>query len=366
MRGFIGGIMVGIVIGVIIAAKVPQNHLQNQKNYNKNYADAPEVSEAPVRLNFASDYPLAILLNKKLGLDVVKRLEKVSNRNIVLKFQKSAATDPKIPLFDAVSSGAIDAALSSSQLWTDKSVAFGLFSSVPFGPDIVAYLTWFRQHGGRAFYDKLYLKHNIKSMICGMTGAAGAGWFNQKINTIEDLRKSTIAANGLVLNVYENIGASVVKLVPIELVSLLKNKKINAVAFSSPAMDQQLGLSKYSKYYYFPSWFQQAKFIDLMINLKKWEKLDETKQKIIETTCMANVVDSISASESVQFDTLKEIINDGIDVREFSPEVMRALKQAWLSVSSAYSRSNNDFRQILDSLRKFRADYSIWQDLGKI
>ena len=120
MRGFIGGIMVGIVIGVIIAAKVPQNHLQNQKNYNKNYADAPEVSEAPVRLNFASDYPLAILLNKKLGLDVVKRLEKVSNRNIVLKFQKSAATDPKIPLFDAVSSGALDAALSSSQLWTDK------------------------------------------------------------------------------------------------------------------------------------------------------------------------------------------------------------------------------------------------------
>ena len=92
----------------------------------------------------------------------------------------------------------------------------------------------------------------------------------------------------------------------------------------------------------------------------------ERKQKIIETTCMANVVDSISASESVQFDTLKEIINDGIDVREFSPEVMRALKQAWLSVSSAYSRSNNDFRQILDSLRKFRADYSIWQDLGKI
>ena len=366
MRRFIGGSVIGLVIGVVIAAKVPQENSQNSENYNKNYADAPNTINNPVKLDLASSYPRTIPFNSIVGPQIIRQLKQVSNGKIILKFRKTGVTNPNQNLFNEVSSGIVEVALSSSQFWVSKSPAFGLFSSVPFGPDMVAYLTWFRQHGGQTFYEKLYLRHNIKSMICGITGPAGAGWFDNEINTIEDLRKSKIAANGLAYSVYKNLGATVIEIVPSELQSALKMKKINAVAFSSPATDHYLGLSKYAKYYYFPGWFQQSRFIDLMFNLKKWQKLSETHKKIIETTCMANITDSIAASESSQFDTLKKIVTEGVDVKKFSPEIIEAIKQSWLSVASSESSSNVDFRQILNSLRKFRKNYSIWRELGKI
>ena len=171
-----------------------------------------------------------MLSNASLNPAFIERLSRISNNDILIKFHNPETMIPIDNLFDAVSSGNLDTALSSSHLWSKESPTFELFSSVPFGPDIISYLTWFHEHGGQGFYEKLYSKHNIHSMICGVIGVIGAGWFKHEINTLDDFKKSKIAASGLVSLVYSELGATTINISPSKILSSLHQGKVNAVA----------------------------------------------------------------------------------------------------------------------------------------
>jgi TRAP-type mannitol/chloroaromatic compound transport system substrate-binding protein len=365
MRGFIGGLVIGLVIGVVLAVTAPGTGTQ-YANQTAGQRAANQTKASPVAWNLASAFPSEMPFSGSLGPTLIDRLNKISNGTIAINFHEPGSLVPTLDLFDAVSSGTVDTALSSSQFWGEKSSAFELFGSVPFGPDIASYLAWFRQHDGQKLYEELYRRYNIHSMVCGVTGAAGAGWFDHEINEVADLKELKIAASGLASRVYKHIGATTVQIAPADLQNALKQKKVDAVAFSTPAADQFLGLMEFSKHYYFPGWFQQAGFIDLMINLKKWNSLGKNQKTMIETACMANMEYSLAAGEAGQFDALKNIVIRGVDVKKFPPKITKALKRAWISIARSRAASNKDFRRVLKSLRKFREDYSIWQELGKI
>lgn len=366
MRGFISGLVIGLVIGVVLAVSAPSSNMQSRNNQSTSALSSGNQPSTPVNWNLASAFPSEMPFSGSLGPTMIDRLKKISNGSITLKFHEPGALVPALDLFEAVSSGTVDTALSSSQFWGNKSPAFELFGSVPFGPNIASYLAWFRQHDGQKLYEELYRRHNIHSMVCGVTGAAGAGWFDHPINEVADLKELKIAATGLASRVYKQIGATTVQLAPADLQNALKLKQVDAVAFSTPAADQYLGLTEFSKFYYFPGWFQQAGFIDLMINMVKWKGLSKNQQKMIETACMANMEYSLAAGEAGQFDALKNIVIRGVDVKKFPPKLTKALKGAWLSIAKSNAASDKDFRRVLKSLRKFREDYSIWHELGKI
>ena len=168
MHSFLIGIILGTAIGALITTNAPDKFKQNSvKQLNKN-------SRTLIKLDLASSFNKATLSSSSLDLTLIEQLNKESNSDILIKFHRPETTLPFDNLFDAVSSGVVDTALSSSHLWNKKSPAFELFRSVPFGPDIISYLTWFREHGGQVLYENLYSKHNMYSMICGIVGATGA------------------------------------------------------------------------------------------------------------------------------------------------------------------------------------------------
>ncbi len=366
MRRLIVGICIGLAIGVILATKAPQK----TKSENKDQIKPPQYKAIgqnwKVNLTLASAFPSNMPFIGSLGPQMIERIKIISDNNITIKYHEPGALVPTIKLFDAISSGEIDSALSSSLFWHRKSPAFELFGAVPFGPDIISYLVWFRQRGGQNLYEALYSRYNIHSMVCGATAGTGAGWFNREISELNDLKKSKIAANGLISQVYKNVGAKTIQLAPDELLSALRTKAIDAVAFSTPTIDQNIDLTQHLKYYYFPGWFQRAGFIDLMINLERWNSLTKNQQNIIETACSSNINLSIAASEAGQFGALKKIINKGVEIKIIPVEVVKSLQKAWLFTAESQSKSNKDFRQILESLNKFRANYSIWRELSRI
>jgi TRAP-type mannitol/chloroaromatic compound transport system substrate-binding protein len=366
MRGFVGGIIIGLVAGVVIAVKAPPTRTMDQPSPIIKIQSLNTQKSMPIAWDLASVFPSDLMLNGGLGPKMISRLKRISNNNIVLKFYEPGTLVPVFDIFNAISSGTVDAALSSSQYWGKKSPAFELFSSVPFGPNIPSYLAWFREHGGQQFYEELYKKYNIHSMICGVAGVAGAGWFNNSIENLADLTKLKIAATGLTSRVYKQLGATTFRITPSDLQNAVKQKKIDAVSFSTPVADKYLNIIDFNSHYYFPGWFQQASFIDLMINLKKWTALSKNQQEIIETVCMANIEYSLSASEGQQFDALKHFVNKGIDVKKFPPKIIEALNLAWIAVSNSLADSDKNFGKVWKSMQKFRENYSIWQELGKI
>ena len=67
-------------------------------------------------------------------------------------------------------------------------------------------------------------------MICGVIGVIGAGWFKHGTNTLDDFKKSKIAASGLVSLVYSELGATTINISPSKILSSLHQGKVNAVA----------------------------------------------------------------------------------------------------------------------------------------
>ena len=120
MRSSLIVIIVGTAIGALIATNAAdkfKKHTEKQL-HNKN-----NDSRTLIKLDLASAFSETILSNSSLNPKLIEQLKRVSNSGILIKFQRPETSIPLGNLFDAVSSGVIDTALSSSHLWTKKSPA---------------------------------------------------------------------------------------------------------------------------------------------------------------------------------------------------------------------------------------------------
>ena len=103
---------------------------------------------------------------------------------------------------------------------------------------------------------------------------------------------------------------------------------------------------------------------EITINLDAWNTLSETQQVQIETTCGDNVRFGIAEGEALQFEAMKKLEAKGVNLREWSPEILAALEAAWLEVAAEMAAEDAEFAHAWESLSVFRRDYKIWRDKG--
>jgi TRAP-type mannitol/chloroaromatic compound transport system substrate-binding protein len=326
---------------------------------------APDADAADrVRWKMGSTYPGSLTQLGTLGKRVDEKIDEVSGGNIQIKFYEPGALVPALEVFDAVSTGSIDAAFSTPGYWAGKVPALQLFGAVPFGPQAGEYLAWVKFGGGQEIFDKLYAEHGIKSLFCGLIAPEASGWFSKEINTVEDLKGLKMRFFGLGAKVMEKLGVSTQLLAGGDIYPALELGTIDATEFSMPAIDLKLGFHQVAKYYYFPGWHQQSTFFDLMINKEKWEGLDKTQQAQIEAVCNDNLAYGFAEGEAIQFAALKELQEKGVNIKKWSPEMLDAMRGAWEEVAGELAAQDADFKEAYDSLQGFRANYKIWKDIG--
>ena len=85
-----------------------------------------------------------------------------------------------------MSSGSIDAGWSTPGYWAGKVPALPLFAAVPFGPSAQEYISWIYYGGGKELFERIYEKHNIKGIFCGVIAPEASGWFRKEINSAAD------------------------------------------------------------------------------------------------------------------------------------------------------------------------------------
>lgn len=330
------------------------------------FSVAPSDANAQerVRWKMGSTYPGSLTQLGTLGKRVDDKIDEVSGGNIKIKFYEPGALVPALEVFDAVSTGSIDAAFSTPGYWAGKVPALQLFGSVPFGPQAGEYLAWVKFGGGQEIFDKLYAEHGIKSLFCGLIAPEASGWFSKEINTVEDLKGLKMRFFGLGAKVMEKLGVSTQLLSAGDIYPALELGTIDATEFSMPAIDLKLGFHQVAKYYYFPGWHQQSTFFDLMMNKEKWDALDKTQQAQIEAVCNDNLAYGFAEGEAIQFAALKELQEKGVNIKKWSPEMLGAMRGAWEEVAVELSADDADFKMAYESLQEFRANYKIWKDIG--
>lgn len=317
-----------------------------------------------VRWKMGSTYAGSLTQLGTLGKRVDDKIDAVSGGNIKIKFYEPGALVPALEVFDAVSTGSIDAAFSTPGYWAGKVPALQLFGAVPFGPQAGEYLAWVKFGGGQEIFDKLYAEHGIKSLFCGLIAPEASGWFSKEINAVEDLKGLKMRFFGLGAKVMEKLGVSTQLLAGGDIYPALELGTIDATEFSMPAIDLKLGFHQVAKYYYFPGWHQQSTLFDLMMNKEKWDALDKTQQAQIEAVCNDNLAYGFAEGEAIQFAALKELQEKGVNIKKWSPEILTAMRGAWEEVATELSAEDANFKMAYESLQEFRANYKIWKDIG--
>jgi TRAP-type mannitol/chloroaromatic compound transport system substrate-binding protein len=188
-----------------------------------------------------------------------------------------------------------------------------------------------------------------------------SGWFHKEIKTLEDLKGLKMRFFGLGAKVMQKLGVVTSQLPPGDILEAMKSGVLDAAEFSLPAMDQPLRFHTVAKYYYFPGWHQQATFFDLYINKSKWDALSDPHKAIIELACGDTMRETIAEGEAAQWQAMREMQAEGVQLKRWPPEILVALESAWKEVVAEESSKNPTFRKVYASFSEFRENYAIWR-----
>ncbi|MGE0232366.1 MAG: TRAP transporter substrate-binding protein [Flavobacteriaceae bacterium] len=321
------------------------------------------AQDKKVTLQLAGSYPAPTSILGPAQERLVKQIEALSGGSIDVELFAPGALLPPKEYFDAVSSGALDAAFTDSLIWAGKDIGFTLFTNVPFGPGAPEYLAWMKQGGGEEMMKALYGKYNIVSMVCGFLSAEGGGWFREPIESVDDLKGLKFRIGGLGGNVMEKLGASTQNISPGELLQALQLGTVDAAEFSMPSIDKSLGFQTVAKYYYFPGWQAQSSFPVLLISKAKWESFSDQQKAAVQATCDESTMAMLTEGEALQPKALAEIAAAGVEIREYPADVLAALKAKWEEVAAEQAQKSETFKKAWDSYSAFRKQYALW---GKI
>jgi TRAP-type mannitol/chloroaromatic compound transport system substrate-binding protein len=289
-------------------------------------------------------------------------ITKLTGGTVDVRFFEPGTLVPPGEAFDAVASGALDAAWATPGFWTGKDIGFAVFSSLPFGPDGGEYLAWMKHGGGEKLLQALYAKYGIHSMLCNLIAPEASGWFRKEIKTVDDLKGLKMRFFGLGAAAMQKLGVSTQLLQAGEIFQALQLGTIDATEFSMPSMDLTLGFYQVAKYYYFPGWHQQSTFGDMIWNKAKWDTLSETQKAQATAACDSAVLNGFGLSEYAQVPALKELKAKGVNFMTWDKTFLDAFKKAWEEVVVEQSQKSAEFKKAYESLNAFRADYAFWRE----
>ena len=354
------GLIIGLVIGIF--ALSPES--ETTVSVDEDMVDSDAQAVEPVRWKMASSFSGNLILLGTQGHFVEERVRTLSGGSMELKFFEPGALVPALEIFDAVSTGSVNAGWTGSGYWAGKVPALQFFTAVPFGPDAGEGLAWMYYGGGLELMQEIYARHNIYSQPCSLISPEGSGWFNKEFNSVEDLQGLKMRFFGLGAKVMEKLGVATQLLAAGDIFPALELGTIDATEFSNPAIDLELGFYQVAKHYYFPGWHQPMSMIELMIYLDDWNSLGVTQKEIINAVCKESLLQGFAQGEAIQFTALQELQAKGVMVHRWSPEIMEALETAWNEVVEDEASKNADFARVWGSLKAFRRGYKIWGDLG--
>ncbi len=328
-------------------------------------ASSAVPQERKIRLQMASAFPSSLALIGQNGKKMQERIAKISGGTIELRFNEPGALVPALQAIEATGQGSVDAAWSNGGFFSSKDSAFNMFASVPFGPGIGEYMAWMYHGGGLQLSREMFAKYGVHNEPCGIIPPEASGWFRKEIKSVADLKGLKMRFFGLGAKVMEKLGVATQLLAPGDIFQALQLGTIDATEFSLPAMDQSFGFYQVAKFYYFPGWHQQATFIDLYINKKKWDALTDQQRTMIQYACGESMREIISEGEAAQFKAILEMQQKhGVQVKRWTPDILAAMEKAWGEVVAEESAKNPQFKKVFDSYAAFRKDYAIWKEYG--
>ena len=279
------------------------------------------------------------------------RLEAISGGTLTVKLYAKNVLVPALAVFDATSSGQIDAFHSGPYYWKGKNSAFSLFSGIPFGFDAEEINSWMLYGEGLSLWRELYAHYNLYPLLGGNTNIQMGGWFRKKIRSLEDMKGLKMRIPGLGGEVMAKLGVNPVLLPAGEIYTALERGVIDATEWVGPALDIKMSFYKVAPYYY-SGWHEPASILELTFNKTFWEKLSQEQREMIEVCASELNANMTYKFHYENIHTLAKLKANGVLLEKFPEDVTNAGKKALMRVIEEQSVKNKEFERVYNSIQK--------------
>ncbi|MBD3823254.1 MAG: TRAP transporter substrate-binding protein DctP [Epsilonproteobacteria bacterium] len=332
----------------------PQDGETKRVNVNKN---------KKTTLKLATSWPAHFPI---MGVGVEKfaeRIHQISAGLLEIKLYPKNTLVPALEVFDACSSGQIDAFHSGPYYWKGKNSAFSLFSGIPFGFSAEEINSWMFFGGGLELWREQYGRYNLYPFLGGNTNIQMGGWYRKPIESLADMQGLKMRIPGLGGEVFAKLGVNPILLPAGEIYTSLERGVIDATEWVGPALDMKMGFYKVAPYYY-SGWHEPGSILELTFNKHSWERLSSEHQAMIDV-CAGELNSNMTYEFHAQnIKALQELESLGVKILPYPEDVIRKGKEALQEVLAELSAQNPDFLRVNESISKHLELSKKWADVS--
>jgi len=292
---------------------------------------------------------------------LAERIKELSDGRLEINVYAGGELVPPLETFQAVSDGTVQCGSGASYYWAGKEPAVQWFAAVPFGMNAQGMAAWFHGGDGLKLWEETYAPFGIIPRPGGSTGVQMGGWFNKKINSIDDYKGLKMRIPGLGGKVIAKAGGTVVLTPGGEIFTNLERGVIDATEWVGPYHDLRMGFYQAAKYYYYPGWHEPGTYLEYMFNKKAYESLPKDLQLIIDAACAESEVWCLAQFDANNGAALQTLINKHhVKVYKFPDKVINALRPLAKEVVEEQAAKTPMATKVNASFTKFQKVVGDW------
>jgi len=297
---------------------------------------------------------------------LAKRIDELSGGRLKIQVFAGGELVPPMGIFDAVSAGTVECGSGASYYWAGKTPAAQWFAAVPFGLNAQGMAAWFHGGDGLKLWEEVYAPFNLIPRPGGSTGVQMGGWFNKKINSIDDYKGLKMRIPGLGGKVIAKAGGTVVLTPGGEIFTNLERGVIDATEWVGPLHDLRMGFYQAAKYYYYPGWHEPGTYLEYFFNKKAYTSLPKDLQHIIDAAVMENEHWCLAQFDSRNGAALQELITKHhVKLIKFPDAVLNALRKLADEVVAGEAGKDAMATKVNNSFQKFKKVIGTWGTISE-
>lgn len=342
-----------------VAGVVALAGCKDEVKQGENTGSVESAKKANIKISLAMSWSLTLPILSDIVKHYAKTVSTLSEGSIQIEIFPAGKLVPALGVFDAVSSGQIDAYHSAPYYWEGKNTAFNLFSGIPFGMIDSEINAWYLYGEGMDLWREIAGKYNLYPLLGGATSIQMAGWYKKEMNTLKDFEGLRIRMVGVAGQILAKLGAAPKSTPGAEIVPNLERGVLDAAEWVSPAFDEKLDIHKVAPYYYTP-WQEAGSITEFVFNKQKWESYPKEVQNILEFASKEAHLQMTAMGQFYNAKAMERLQNQGAKVRTFSTEIIQGFKKTLTQVLDEESAKNPDFQRVLQSYQSFQREQEIW------
>jgi len=324
---------------------------------------APAYAQGNRNFTMVTSVPDGFAVFDDAAQKFIDYLTAISDGSITFNKMSAGSLVGAFEVFDAVSSGQADVYHSAEYYFLNQHPAFAFMTAVPFGMTAQEMANWYYRRGGQELHDELSGLFNLKPLMCGQTAMQPGGWFNNEINSADDLQGLRFRMPGQGGQVLGVLGASVQNIPGGEIYQALSSGQLDGAEWIGPYADERMGFQEVTNLYYAAGFHEPGAALTIGFNLEIWESMTPQQQQMCSVAAEAAHAQNTALSLAENGAALARLQSGGVQVRQFPDDVWDAFGRASAEVREA-NMGDPIYANIANSYFESMRESSDWYEIA--